>query len=97
MATLYNRYENTNPIPTVTELSSIDSNIVTQCIASNGPKINPGLIRSFIFNPFLITKNDKKIDPINVLIPTREIELISDVLIINGIVPHETAKTVMAK
>ena len=41
-------------------------------------------------------KRDKKIDPINVLIPTKLKGLISDVLIIIGIVPQEIANTVIA-
>ena len=41
--------------------------------------------------------NPKNIEPINVLTPTSEIELISEVLMIKGIVPQETANTVMAK
>ena len=41
--------------------------------------------------------NPKNIEPINVLTPTSEIELISEVLMIKGIVPQETASTVMAK
>ena len=36
-------YEKTNPIPTATLFLSIDSNIVAQCKASNGPRIIPGL------------------------------------------------------
>ena len=41
-------------------------------------------------------KRDKKIDPINVRIPTKLKGLISDVLIIIGIVPQEIANTVIA-
>ena len=83
-------------MPTATLFLSIDSNIVAQCKASNGPSINPGLINSFKFIFLLIKNNDKKIDPMNVLIPTRLKGLISVVLIIIGIVPHEIAKIVIA-
>ena len=86
-----------SPIPTATEFSSIDSNIVTQCIASKGPNINPGLMSSFMLTSFFNKINPKNIEPINVLTPTSEIELISEVLMIKGIVPQETASTVMAK
>jgi hypothetical protein len=41
-------------------------------------------------------KRDKKIDPINVLIPTKLKGLIADVFIIIGIVPQEIANTVIA-
>ena len=40
---------------------------------------------------------NKKIDPKNVLIPTRESELMFDVLIINGIVPQEIAKRLIKR
>ena len=70
---------------------------MTQCIASRGPNINPGFISSLILTSLFNKIIHKNIEPINVLIPTSEIELISEVLMIKGIVPQETAKTVMAK
>ena len=44
----------------------------------------------------LIKNNERKIEPINVLIPTRLNGLMSVVLIIMGMVPQEIAKTVIA-
>ena len=84
-------YEKTSPIPTAIEFNSIDSNIVTQWIAKRGPRINPGLSNSFRLKSFLITKVDKNSVPKKVLIPTSPMEEISEVLIINGIVPQEIA------
>jgi len=45
----------------------------------------------------LKTNNNRKIDPRNVLMPTSESGLISDVLIIRGIVPQEIAKRLIKK
>ena len=77
------------------EFNSIDSNIVTQWIARSGPKINPGLMSSLILKSFLINKTAKKSVPKNVRIPTSDIEAISDVLIINGIVPQEIVNIII--
>ena len=65
-------------------------------VANKGPKINPGLIKALKFTFLLIKNNERKIEPINVLIPTRLNGLISVVLIIMGMVPQEIAKTVIA-
>ena len=64
-------------------------------MARSGPKINPGLISSFILRFFLINKAARKNVPRNVRIPTRDIEVISDVRIINGIVPQEIANKII--
>jgi hypothetical protein len=48
-------------------------------------------------NPFLAIKRLRNILPKKVLIPTRDIEEISEVLIINGIVPHEIVNTTIPK
>ena len=75
----------------------MDLNIVDQWIANKGPKTNPEL-NNFLTKPlFLRTNTKRKIDPRNVLIPTSESELISDVLIIRGIVPQEIAKRLIRK
>ena len=55
-------------------------------------------MNNFLVIPlFLRTNNKRKIDPRNVLIPTSESGLISDVLIIRGIVPQEIAKRLIKK
>jgi hypothetical protein len=64
-------------------------------MARSGPKINPGLISSFILRFFLINRVARKNVPRNVRIPTRDIEVISDVRIINGIVPQEIANKII--
>lgn len=82
---------NTKPIPIATEFNSIDRNIVDQWIANSGPKINPDK-KSSLLTLLSLNKNAKrKIEPKKVLIPTRDNELTPEVLIINGIVPQETA------
>ena len=88
-------YEKIRPIPIAIEFSSIDSNIVTQWIAKSGPKINPGFNKDLKLNPFLAIKRLRNILPKKVLIPTRDIEEISEVLIINGIVPQEIANKII--
>ena len=71
--------------------------MVDQWIANRGPNTNPELT-SFLVIPFCLrTNKNKKIDPKNVLIPTRESELMFDVLIINGIVPQEIAKRLIKR
>jgi hypothetical protein len=90
-------YEKIKPIPTAIELSSIDSNMVTQWIARRGPSIVPGSIKSLNLKPFLMMKVLRKMLPKRVLMPTRESEVISDVRIINGIVPQEIASTIIPK
>jgi len=82
---------NTKPIPMATEFNSIDRNIVDQWIANNGPKINPDKKSSLLILLSLIRNANRKIEPKKVLIPTRDNELTPEVLIINGIVPQETA------
>ena len=75
----------------------MDLNIVDQWIANKGPKTNPEL-NNLLFIPLCLrTKNKRKIDPRNVLIPTNESGLIFDVLIIRGIVPQEIAKKLIKK
>ena len=58
---------------------------------------NPELNNFLVIPLFLRTNNKRKIDPRNVLIPTSESGLISDVLIIRGIVPQEIAKRLIKK
>jgi len=53
------------------------------------------LISSFILKFFLINRVARKNVPRNVRIPTRDIEVISDVRIINGIVPQEIANKII--
>ncbi len=84
-------------MPTATVLSSIDLNIVDQWIASNGPRIIPERTNSFLIPPLVITKKNKNIVPRKVLMPTKERELTSEVLIISGIVPHEIANKLIKK
>ena len=75
----------------------MDLNIVDQWIANKGPKTNPELNNFLVIPLCLRTNNKRKIDPKNVLIPTSESGLISDVLIIRGIVPQEIAKRLIKK
>ena len=75
----------------------MDLNIVDQWIANKGPNTNPELNNFLVIPLFLRTNNKRKIDPRNVLIPTSESGLISDVLIIRGIVPQEIAKRLIKK
>ena len=84
-------------MPTATVLSSIDLNIVDQWIASIGPSIKPERTNSFLIPPLVITKKNKNIVPRKVLMPTKERELTSEVLIISGIVPHEIANKLIKK
>ena len=78
----------TSPFPTATEFKFNDSNIQTQWNARRGPKVNPGFTSCFRLLFFLLIKNKRKIEPTNVLIPTRPKELMLLVFTIKGIVPH---------
>ena len=84
-------------MPTATVLSSIDLNIVDQWIASSGPRIKPERTNSFFIPPLVITKKNRNIVPRKVLMPTKDRELTSEVLIISGIVPHEIANKLIKK
>ena len=54
-------------------------------------------MRSFCKPPLVITKKNKNKAPRKVLIPTKDRELTSEVLIISGIVPHEMANKLIKK
>ena len=83
---------NTKPIPIATEFNSIDRNIVDQWIANSGPKTNPDKKSSLLTLLSLNRNAKRKMEPKKVLIPTRDNELTPEVLIINGMVPQETAR-----
>ena len=77
--------------------SSIDLNIVDQWIAKRGPKNIPEYKSSLVNSLLRNTKIKRNKAPRNVRIPTKDIELISEVLIIKGIDPQQIAKKLIKK
>ena len=77
--------------------NSIDLNIVDQWIAKRGPKNIPEYKSSLVNSLFRNTKISKNIAPRKVRIPTKDIELTSEVLIIKGIEPQQTAKKLIKR
>ena len=66
-------------------------------MAKRGPKNIPEYKSSFDISLFRNTKISKNKAPRNVRIPTRVIELTSEVLIIKGIEPQQTAKKLIKR
>ncbi len=66
-------------------------------MAKRGPKNIPEYKSSLVNSLFRNTKISKNKAPRNVRIPTRDIELTSEVLIIKGIEPQQTAKKLIKR
>ncbi len=66
-------------------------------MAKRGPKNIPEYKSSLVNSLFRNTKISKNKAPRNVRIPTRVIELTSEVLIIKGIEPQQTAKKLIKR
>ena len=66
-------------------------------MAKRGPKNIPEYKSSLVNSLFRNTKISKNNAPRNVRIPTRDIELTSEVLIIKGIEPQQTAKKLIKR
>ena len=66
-------------------------------MAKRGPKNIPEYKSSLVNSLFRNTKISKNKAPRNVRIPTRDIELMSEVLIIKGIEPQQTAKKLIKR
>ena len=66
-------------------------------MAKRGPKNIPEYKSSLVNSLFRNTKISKNKAPRNVRIPTRDIELTSEVLIIKGIEPQLTAKKLIKR
>ena len=66
-------------------------------MAKRGPKNIPEYKSSLLNSLFCNTKISKNKAPRNVRIPTRDIELTSEVLIIKGIEPQQTAKKLIKR
>ena len=66
-------------------------------MAQRGPKNIPEYNSSLVNSLFRNTKISKNKAPRNVRIPTRDIELTSEVLIIKGIEPQQTAKKLIKR
>ena len=64
---------------------------------SKGPSKIPEYSKSFVICLVLRTNINKKIVPRKVLMPTNDIELTSDVLIIKGIDPQQIANKLMRR
>ena len=77
--------------------NSIDLNIVDQWIAKRGPKNIPEYKSSLVNSLLRNIKISKNKVPKNVRIPTSDIELTSEVLIIKGIDPQQIAKKLINK
>ena len=77
--------------------SSIDLNIVDQWIAKRGPKNKPEYKSSLLNSLLRNTKIKRNKAPRNVRMPTRDIELTSEVLIIKGIDPQQIAKKLIKR
>ena len=77
--------------------NSIDLNIVDQWIAKRGPKNIPEYKSSLVNSLLRNIKISKNKVPKNVRIPTSDIELTSEVLIIKGIDPQQIAKKLIKR
>jgi hypothetical protein len=66
-------------------------------MAKRGPKNIPEYKSSLVISLFRNTKISKNKAPRNVRIPTKDIELTSEVLIIKGIEPQQIAKKLIQK
>ena len=66
-------------------------------MAKRGPKNIPEYKSSLVNSLFRNTKISKNKAPRNVRIPTSDIELMSEVLIIKGIEPQQTAKKLIKR
>jgi hypothetical protein len=66
-------------------------------MAKRGPKNIPEYKSSLVNSLFRNTKISKNKAPRNVRIPTRDIELTSEVLIIKGIEPQQIAKKLIKR